>query len=181
MASREQFNTSISQKRTGIIFAAAAIALIFCGFLLYIRPGATGPNSMVEGGVGEFSIYFALFVFAIYIAFLSKDLMNASYVVSVGDQGIFDRRISTDWIPWSAIHTVSIVNHSSQKSLLFEISESEDIAKNTMRLIINHNTISKNGTPHEFLVEAGTLKGGFTALHNAVTSFHQIPQDGRAH
>jgi hypothetical protein len=181
MASREQFNISISQKRSGIIFVATTIALIFCGFLLYIRPGATGPNSMVEGGVGEFSIYFALFVFAIYIAFLSKDLINTNYVVSVGDQGIFDRRISTDWIPWSAIRAVSIVDRSSQKSLLFKISDFDDINKNTRRLMINHTAINKNEAPYEFLVEAGNLKGGFTALHNAVTSFHQIPQDGRAH
>lgn len=179
MPIREQLNISFSQKRTGIIFAATTVALIFCGLLLYIRPGATGPNSMVEGGVGEFSIYFALFVFAIYITFLSKDLVNINYVVSVGDQGIFDRRISTDWIPWSAIRAVSIVDHSSQKSLLFKISESEDVARKTRRLIINHTT--KNGAPHEFLVEAGTLKGGFIALHNAVTSFHQIPQDDPAH
>ncbi len=71
---------------------------------------------MVKGGVGEFSIYFALFVFAIYIAFLSKDLINTNSVVSVGDQGIFDRRISTGWIPWSAIRAVSIVDRSSQKT-----------------------------------------------------------------
>lgn len=181
MPSREQFNMSVPHKRTGIIFAASAIALIFCSFFFYIRPGPTGLNSMFEGVVGEFSIYFTLFVFAVCISFLSKDLINTNYVVSIGDQGIFDRRITTDWIPWSVIRAVSIVDRSLQKSFLFKISESDAINKDTRRLIIDHSATNKNGSSYEFLVEAGNLKGGFTALHNAVTRFHQISQDGRAH
>ncbi|WP_123834456.1 hypothetical protein [Methylobacterium currus] len=181
MTSHTQVDMPVSQKKTVIIFTATAVALVFCGLLLYIRPGARGTNSMIEGGVGEFSIYFALFVFAIYIAFLSKDLIYSKYVVSIGDQGIFDRRISTDWIPWSAIRAVSIVDHSSRKILLFKTFHSDDISKNMRRMKINHAAAGKAGVPNEFLVEADELKGGFTALHNAVTHFHQIPQDGRSH
>ena len=136
---------------------------------------------MVAGGIGEFATYWAMTIFAIYLAFLSKDLMGSKYVVSVGDKGVFDRRVSTDWIPCSAIGAVTIVNRASQSGLLFKFSQSDDIRKKMRRTLINHATASQAGAPHEFLVEASKLKGGFTALHNAVTSFYQIPQDGRVH
>lgn len=181
MTGNEQIDISISHTRTGIIFTVLVLALNFCALSLYIRPGETGANSMIAGGFGEFAACFAMSVVAICIIFLSKDLTNYKSIISIGDRGIFDRRISTGWIPWSAISAVSIVDQNSQKNLLFKISQSDDVAKTLRKRMIGFVGLGGPEAPHEFLVEAGTLKGGFTALHNAVTKFHQIPHDGRAH
>ena len=181
MTSHEQIEIPISHTRTGIIFAVTAACLIFFGLILYIRPGETGANSMVAGGVGEFAVCFAMGVFAIYIIFLSKSLIDYKSIISVGDKGIFDRRVSTAWIPWSAVRAVSIVDRNSQKNLLFKISQSNDVAKTLRKRMISFVGFGAPGAPHEFLVEAGKLKGGFTALHNTVTKFYEIPHDGRAH
>lgn len=181
MTSHKQIELPISHTRTGITFSVTAVALIFCALILHIRPGETGANSMVAGGVGEFSVCFAMSIFAIYIIFVSKDLIDHRSIISIGDKGIFDRRVSTAWIPWSAVRAVSIVDRNSQKNLLFSISQSDDVARTLRKRMISFVGSGASGAPHEFLVEAGKLKGGFTALHNAVTKFHEIPQDGRAH
>ncbi len=136
---------------------------------------------MVAGGVGEFAVCFAMSIFAIYLIFISKYLIDYRSIISIGEKGIFDRRISTAWIPWSAVRAVSIVDRNSQKNLLFKISQSDDVAKTLRKRMISFVGSGASGAPHEFLVEAGKLKGGFTALHNAVTKFHEIPHDGRAH
>ncbi|WP_407521896.1 hypothetical protein [Methylobacterium oryzisoli] len=174
MPAPDQINLSYSHPRSASVLAVAAGGLALCVIFLYIRPGQNGPNTMIPGGLSEFAAIFGAILFAFYCVILAKDLLNSNVIVSVGREGVFDRRIATGWIPWNAVRDISIVDHHSQKALLFKLSNSEDAQRALRRKIFGVARNNALGSPREFYIEAGRLNGGFAALHSAVTRFHSI-------
>ena len=83
-------------RRTGLLAAAAAL-IAGSAFTLLSGAGVIGAVVLVSGGA-----FFGLGFLAIL-----RDLLRRGPVVSVSAHGIFDRRLSTDWIPWSALDHVS--------------------------------------------------------------------------
>ncbi len=81
---------------TGLL-AAAAVLIAGTAFAFVSGTGPVGTAVLVFGGA-----FFGLGAVAIL-----RDLLRRGPVVSVSAHGIFDRRLSTDWIPWSALDHVS--------------------------------------------------------------------------
>lgn len=80
---------------TGLL--AAAVAFVAgTAFALVSGTGPVGAAVLVFGGA-----FFGLGALVIL-----RDLLRRGPVVSVSAHGLFDRRLSTDWIPWSALDHV---------------------------------------------------------------------------
>jgi hypothetical protein len=80
---------------TGLL-AVAIVFLAGIAFALASGAGIVGASVLVFGGA-----FFGLGALVIL-----RDLLRRGPVVSVSAHGIFDRRLSTDWIPWSALDHV---------------------------------------------------------------------------
>lgn len=91
---------------TGLL-AAAALFIGGAAFALASGAGPVGKAVLVFGGV-----FFGLGALVIL-----HDLLRRGPVVSVSAHGIFDRRLSTDWIPWSALDRIGETGIGAQAFL----------------------------------------------------------------
>lgn len=91
---------------TGLM-AAAALFIAGAAFALASGTGPVGTAVLVFGGA-----FFGLGALVIL-----HDLLRRGPVVSVSAPGIFDRRLSTDWIPWSALDHIGETGIGAQAFL----------------------------------------------------------------
>ncbi|WP_157182141.1 hypothetical protein [Methylobacterium sp. WSM2598] len=174
MTSSDQIDIRNSAPKIAAEFLVGAAGLVLCIAFLYIRPGQNGSNSMTYGVIGEFASIFGAILFGFYCAIIVKNVIFKGVVISVGRRGIFDRRVSTGWIPWNAIRDISVVDRHTQKVLLFKLSRTDEAVKALRRKMNDVVRNNASGTPQEFYVGAGALTGGFAGLRSAVTRFHDI-------
>lgn len=86
---------------------AAALFIAGAAFALAFGTGPVGTAVLVFGGA-----FFGLGALVIL-----RDLLRRGPVVSVSAHGIFDRRLSTDWIPWSALDHIGETGIGAQAFL----------------------------------------------------------------
>ncbi|WP_157182142.1 hypothetical protein [Methylobacterium sp. WSM2598] len=132
---------------------------------------------MKAGGVSEFTVIFGVFFFGIYAVVIAIDLLSFGTVVSVGIRGIFDRRISTDWIAWKEISSVSNMCNKVGSGLIFSLNRNTDLNLPIRTRAVNVLRMSASETPRELWVEGDQLRGGAQALRDAVARFHGIIDD----
>lgn len=173
MPSPKQIDISNSHGRNAAVVAVVAGCLAFSVCMIYVRPGTQGVNSMIQGGFGEFSAIFAVIFFAIYLVFLAIEFSKFGSVVSIGRRGIFDRRLSTGWIPWNAVRSVNVVDRGWRPGLLVHLEQSR-MANLPMRRHVRRLVTRNESAPNVLWIEAENLKGGFGALRSAVTRFHKV-------
>ncbi|WP_157091499.1 STM3941 family protein [Methylobacterium nodulans] len=174
MAEEDQITFKKSKKMDAAVLVVVAFFFAGCVFLILTRPGVDGWNSMSQGGVVEFASIFGATFFGIYAVYMLLQLLRTGAVVSISSKGIFDRRVSTDWVPWSAIRNVSVLNQNWQNGLIFRIDKNKITSlplRDYQKSIARNNA---SGAPDEFWIEADSLKGGFGALHAAVNRFHRV-------
>jgi len=147
--------------------------------MIYVRPGAHGANSMLQGGFGEFSAKFGVIFFSIYLAFFATKFFNFGSIVSIGRRGIFDRRLSTGWIPWNAVRSVNVVDRGWRPGLLVHLEPSR-MADLPMRRHVRRLVTRNESAPNVLWIEAENLKGGFGTLRSAVRRFHKVVGSPRA-
>ncbi|WP_020179477.1 STM3941 family protein [Methylopila sp. M107] len=104
-----------SWARSLALFAGAWAFVAVGALLLYLRPKGLEPGSF-----NEFSAYGCIAFFALCGVIAGVRMLRTGPVVSVGPAGIFDRRLSTDWIPWEAIPRVGFVTMRKQQMLVLE-------------------------------------------------------------
>ncbi|GJD48369.1 hypothetical protein OPKNFCMD_1087 [Methylobacterium crusticola] len=163
-----------SHRRNAAMLAVTGGFVAICLYLLFMRPGVGGPRSPEPGGFTEFAALFGIVFFGLYSAILARELIRLGAVISVGRHGIFDRRLSTGWIPWTAIYDVRIVHRKGQRWLLLRTDQDREAHlpfRTGARRVAERNAA---GGPYGFWVEAESLKGGFDALHSAVARFHKV-------
>lgn len=177
MADTRQINIANAKASDTLAFAVALLCCIFSIFLVYERPGDSGLDSIVSGGVSDFSAIFGMLFFGLYCMYFASKLIKFGAVVSVGKRGIFDKRLSTDWIPWQAISNVRIIDRDRQQGLIVRLNQSHNTVLPLRSGVSNIIRMSAAGAPLELRVMADNLKGGFGTLFRAVTRFHRIHDD----
>lgn len=73
------------------------------------------------GSVEQFAGLCGLALFGLGLPVLLREALRRGPVVSVSARGIFDRRLSTDWIPWSAITGLDTVGVGRQGFLRLRV------------------------------------------------------------
>ncbi|MFC3691472.1 STM3941 family protein [Chenggangzhangella methanolivorans] len=139
-----------------------------CGVLLHLRPAGVEPGSL-----NEFTLYAGVLFFGACAIVATVRFFRRGPVVSVGRQGVFDRRLSNDWIPWDAVTAVGKADLGARKSIVLAIDPAREPAlpftKAARRLAkINAATVGVTG----YWMSATELSGGFPALDAAIARFH---------
>jgi hypothetical protein len=153
-------------RAAGLLAGSCAFVAV-CVWMILDHPEAgrraVTPERFTEGvaclGAGFFALCAALVV---------RMLLRRGPVVSVGPRGIFDRRLSTDWIPWTAIRRIAPVTSRRQRLLALEIDPAVETAlpwTGRTRRVTRLNRVLGD---RRYWMAAIDLRGGFPALSEAV-------------
>ncbi|MDP4027127.1 STM3941 family protein [Methylobacterium sp. NEAU 140] len=155
--------------RTIGLFLASVGFTAFAGWLIYAHP-TIGLTAVTPGSFGEFEAYVGVAFFGLCIVLIFPKLFQSKLVVSVGPRGIYDRRLSTDWIPWKSIRSVTPVQFQRQRMLVLEIDPAADAdlpwTKGARRKAKLNRVFGRSG----YWMTAADLRGGFPALVEAVSA-----------
>lgn len=147
---------------------------VSCGFvavgigMLYAHPG-TGRRAVAPGSFAELVAYGSIALFGLCAVLLLPKLFQRGPVMSVGPRGIFDRRLSTDWIPWEAIRAITPVQIQRQSMLVLEVDPNADAALPWTNWARRMARVNRAFGPYGYWMAAADLRGGFPALAEAVT------------
>lgn len=157
---------------------AAGIFLGCCGFtafsawMIYAHP-AIGRRPVTPGSFSEFAAYVGFAFFGLCTVLMAPKLFQRGPVVSVGPWGIFDRRLSTDWIPWNAIRSVRPVQIQRQRMLVLEVDPTADAGLPWTKRARRMARMNRAFGPYGYWMGAADLRGGFPALAEAITGSRQ--------
>lgn len=155
-----------SALRKALVLVGSLGFVALCGWLLHARPSSSG-RRIDPGSFAEFALYAGLAVFGFFAIVALAKLLRSGTVVSVGPRGVFDRRLSTDWIAWDAIQGVTEAGMNNQRWLVLITDPARDaslpIRKRTRFLAGLNRPLGFPGYP----ISPTELKGGFPALCEA--------------
>jgi hypothetical protein len=157
---------------------AVGLFLACCGFtaisawMVYAHPG-TGRRAVTPGSFAEFAAYVGVVFFGLCAVLMVPKLFQRGPVVSVGPWGIFDRRLSTDWIPWEAIRSVTPVQIQRQRMLVLEVDPKADSGLPWTKRARRMARMNRAFGPYGYWMGAADLRGGFPALAEAITGSRQ--------
>lgn len=155
-----------SAVRKVLVLAGSLGFVAVCAWLLHARP-SSGGRRIDPGSFVEFALYTGLVVFGFFAMVAVAKLLRTGIVVSVGPRGVFDRRLSTDWIAWDAIQAVTEAGMNNQRWLVLITDPDRDsslpIRKRTRFLARLNGPLGFPGYP----ISPTELKGGFSALCEA--------------
>lgn len=161
----KQIDLEGSLLRKAAVLAGSLGFVAVCGGLLYARPSAGRPID--AGSFAEFALYLGLVVFGFFAIVAAIKLVRSGTVVSVGPRGVFDRRLSSDWISWDTIQAVSEAEMNRQRWLALHIDPARDASlpiRTRARILARLNEpLGFPGYP----ISPTELKGGFPALVEA--------------
>ncbi|WP_457107836.1 STM3941 family protein [Methylobacterium sp. P5_C11] len=153
--------------RVAGLFAGACAFVAACLWLIGDPPGP-GRAAVTTGSFTACVAYVGLGVFGLCAALVVPMLFQRGPVVSVGPRGIFDRRLSTDWIPWTAIRGIATVAIRRQRVIALEVDPRVDASlpwTNCARRVARLNRVLGD---HRYWMAAIEMRGGFPALSAAV-------------
>jgi hypothetical protein len=152
----------------GLLLASLGFTA-FAGWLIYAHP-TIGRTAVTPGSLGEFEAYAGAVFFGFCTVLLAPKLFQRGPVVSVGPQGIYDRRLSTDWIPWTTIRSVKQMQIQRQRMLVLEIDPAADATLPWTKSARRKAGLNRAFGRHGYWMTAGDLRGGFPALAAAVSA-----------
>ena len=160
-----QIDIPASKARSiGLAAIGFGFVALSAGYLAY------GPR----GGAGtfiEFALYSGVALGCVGIASGLYNVVRSGPVLSIGPRGIFDRRLSEDWIPWDAIASMTSTTIRNNSSLMVELDPARDATmpiKRRARWIARANAgFGFQGYP----IAGTTVVGGFPAILDAVRRF----------
>ncbi|MHC2001686.1 STM3941 family protein [Methylobacterium sp. CM6241] len=153
-----------------LVVACGLVAL--CIWIISAHPG-TGRRAATPSSFNEFLAYCGVLLFGFAAVVLIFAFFQRGPVVSVGPKGIFDRRISTDWVPWAAIRSITPMHIKWQKHLVIDVYADADASlpwKSRARRVARLNRVLGS---HGYWMSAVDLRGGFSALSEVVFSGRQ--------
>ncbi|WCS28580.1 hypothetical protein LOK46_32260 (plasmid) [Methylobacterium sp. NMS14P] len=150
----------------GLLLACAGFTA-FAGWLIYAHPNI-GHRAVTPGSFSEFEAYVGVAFFGLCTVLILPKLYQSKPVVSVGPRGVYDRRLSTDWIPWETIRSVTPMQIQRQRMLVLEIDPAAEAdlpwTKGARRKARLNGAFGRSG----YWMAAADLRGGFPALAEAV-------------
>ncbi|MDP4022878.1 hypothetical protein Q8W71_09615 [Methylobacterium sp. NEAU 140] len=147
----------VARGRLAGLLAAALAFTAGCAFAL-----AGGGGAVRAGLLGIGLAFFGLGALAAL-----RDLLRRDPVLSVSAYGLFDRRLSTDWIPWSALDWISEVDMGRQGFLCLHPRADRAAAlpwTRRARLTAALNRVLGGG----YWLPGQGVRGGLPAIRDAV-------------
>ena len=88
---------------TGFLGCCMFVAVAL--WLVLVRPNV-GTDTLIPGSFRDYEMRTSAVFFGVGAVILFFKLFQSDLVISIGPRGIYDRRLSTDWIPWEAIRSI---------------------------------------------------------------------------
>ena len=156
-----------SPVRAVCLFLAAGGVTAVCAWMIYAHPGS-GRRAVTPGSFAEFAAYVGVAFFALCAVLMVPKLFQRGPVVSVGPRGIYDRRLSTDWIPWDAIAGITPVRIQRQRMLVLQVDPSADKSLPWTNRARRMARLNRAFGPYGYWMAATDLRGGFPALAEVI-------------
>ncbi|TXN24713.1 hypothetical protein [Methylobacterium sp. WL19] len=163
-----QVDIAVSRLRSAGLFLIAVGLTATAAWMLHVRPETRG-HAMAPGGYTEFMLWLGLIFFGAASLVGAPRMFRSGTLVSVGRRGIFDRRLSTDWIPWDAIEDLRPVMLSRQRFFVLRV----DPALSAALPILPRRRAGARFTglgAHGYALSGNDLEGGFAALGEALSA-----------
>jgi hypothetical protein len=151
-----------------ILLASAGFTGL-CAWMIYAHPG-TGRRAVAPGSFAEFAAYVGLAFFGLCTVLIVPKLFQRGPVVSVGPRGIHDRRLSTDWIPWETIRSITPVQIQRQRMLVLEVDPAVDADLPWTKRARRMARLNRAFGPYGYWMAAADLRGGFPALLETISA-----------
>jgi hypothetical protein len=149
----------------GLGFVAAPVA--------YLIWGPAG-----RGSFAEFVMYVGILFGAVCTLMALRTLAQRGPVVSIGPQGVFDRRLSTDWVPWSAVAAISTAAVNNQRFVMLELNPEAEASLPLKRSARTLSRMNAGMGLTGYAISATTLAGGFDALEAAIRAHAGLSPPG---
>ncbi|WP_311276478.1 hypothetical protein [Methylobacterium sp. WCS2018Hpa-22] len=157
----------VSRPRSVGMFVIALCFTVGCASILYARPGIHG-HAFEPGSFHTFLIWFGLFFFGVASVVSAPRMFRSGTLVSVGRQGIFDRRLSSGWIPWDAVEDLKPIMRGRQRYFVLRVDPERSgelpIFKGRRRMA----PFTGLGA-YGYAIGGADLQGGFAALGDALS------------
>lgn len=98
-------NLCRSRSRTFMLFLGACTSFAVCLWIALAHPDV-GADTITPGSFRDYEMRSGAVFFGLIAIMSGLKLFQSDLVVSIGPQGIYDRRLSADWIPWAAIRAL---------------------------------------------------------------------------
>lgn len=163
----EQIDLYGSRVRLTVLFLLACGFVAICVWIVTAHP-STARRSAEPGSLIEFVAYFGIAFFGLAAFVAAARLFRTGPTLSVGPRGVFDRRLSTDWIGWDAIQGIGLAEMGRQRWVVLRVDPAR-YALLPLRRSARWLT-RLNGSflgPSGYGIAATDLRGGFPALKAA--------------
>jgi hypothetical protein len=163
----EQVDIAVSRLRSAGLFLLAVGFTATAAWMLHARPETRG-HPMQPGGYTEFMLWLGLIFFGAASLVGAPRMFRSGTMVSVGRRGIFDRRLSTDWIPWDAIEDIRSITVGRQRFIALRLVPERAGGLPLLprrRMGARFAGLGANG----YALGANDLEGGFAALQDALS------------
>lgn len=143
-----------------------------CLWIVTAHPEA-GRRSAAPGSFTEFVAVVGIVFFGLTALVSGRRLFRRGPVVSVGPRGLYDRRLSTDWIAWDAIAAVAESGMMDQRWLTVLFDPAREAS---LPIRITAKAVARINQAFGFTgyqISATELRGGFPALWDAVRAMRK--------
>lgn len=162
-----------SSARTLALFLGSCGFAAACAWIILAHSGS-GDQVATRGSFRAFEMYLGLVFFGFGAIVWGSRLRQHGPVVSVGPRGIYDRRLSTDWIPWAAIRAVKPTRVLTACSYQLEIDPEADADlpwTRQARFVSGLNRMFGR----RYWIGTAELTGGFPALAEVIGRNRPLP------
>ncbi len=149
---------------TGFLGSCVFVAVSFR--LVLIRPKVS-TDTIIPGSFRDYEMRFGVLFFGLGAFVWGLKLFQPDVVVSVGPQGIYDRRLSTDWIPWKTIRAIKPLQFWMSSYYRLEI-DPEAAARIHWTRRARFTSWLNIMLGHCYWISGAELIGGFPALAEAI-------------
>lgn len=164
MSEPDQIDIPASKARS---LGLVAMGLCFVGgclaFIVYVR---TPP-----GDFAVFAMYAGIALGLVGVGGGLRGLLRRGPVVSVGRRGIFDRRVSRDWIPWDAVGSLAVATVQGQSFVMLKPHPDRDASLSITTFARRLARVNAKLGFDGYAIAGTNLVGGFAAVQSAIAAW----------
>ncbi|MEG9524631.1 MAG: hypothetical protein MIL41_02475 [Hyphomicrobiales bacterium] len=162
----DTINFRRSNARISMLFLASCMFVAACLWIVLEYPNG-GADTIAPGSFRDFEMRFGVAFFGLGALVWGLKLFQPDVVVSVSPRGIYDRRLSTDWIQWEMIRTIKPLQFWMSSYYRLEI-DPEAAARIHWTKRARFTSWLNIMFGRRYWIGGAELRGGFPALAEAI-------------
>ncbi|WP_244491929.1 hypothetical protein [Methylobacterium sp. Leaf361] len=155
-----------SNSRIFTRFMGSCVFVAVALWLALTQPNV-GTDTIIPGSFRDYEMRVGVVIFGLGALVWGLKLFQPDVVVSIGPQGIYDRRLSTDWIPWKTIRAIKPLQFWMSSYYRLEI-DPESAARIHWTRRARFTSWLNIMFGHCYWISGAELIGGFPALAEAI-------------